>query len=484
MSLRRILFACSILLLLIPYQVQAGGRVEYAQEEITEYIWHIIGPDGLEFCRIITDTETGPALALVRALCGDFVADQLSSGQMYINLLTTRMVLRNIPVHLDGIKISLSISRRSNPPLAVIHAVDPLPGEEITRLELTINGHPHVCQDNPCSVPLRYGEVELEYWAESSYGDDSGVHVALIRLGDVFTVIGDRTYSSWTPEHRVPNVWMTFPPSNPPEWLKNAPDKSLWTDRPYRYLAGKTILSGSLGVPECGNFGIVPYSGGYASDCGLDFALEAVSLKQNTYNEEIMRASHSSGVPPWILKGIIAQESQFWPEAYGHYGEQGLFQLSRIGTDTLLRWSGDSYISFCSEIFEDCELLGYDNRADWEKEVLISAVMAEADDIDLLGDVLTANAVQVARLLENYLGVTKPGEILSYEELWKLTIINYHAGPEFTAAVLHQVKQRDVEVNWYQMEKAIKQLNFEVYKYLSNVINLWIDLGEKVERPY
>lgn len=476
MSLKRILLALSGLLLLIPHPVSAGGRVEFIQEQYTEYIWHIVGPDGIEFCRIITEEQAAPQIGLVRALCGDLVADQLGTGEMFINYLTSQEVKRDKKVLLPGIDIRLDVYPDVS--TAVITASEPIWGEKITRLEARINDVPVVCEDNPCQIELRHNISTLEYWAESSYGDSTGNHRALIRLRDDFNVIGDHTYSGWNATDRIPNVWMTFPPKTPPGWLIQAGANSLETDLPYTYLAGKMILSGSLGVPDCENFGIIPYSGGYADSCGLEFAREYVQRQQNVYNGRIVQASRESGVPPWILKGIISQESQFWPGAHGHYGEYGLFQLSRIGADTLLRWSGDCYVSYCSELFDDCDVMGYDNREDWEKEALITSVMGDADDISLLGDVLTANAAQVAQLIENYLRESKPGQIMSYESLWKLTIVNYHAGPEFTAAVLHQIKVRDVDPSWYQLEKAIRDLNPGVLSYLYNVINL-CDVGKE-----
>jgi hypothetical protein len=384
---------------------------------------------------------------------------------------------RDRKVLMPGIDISLDVYPGDN--TAVITASEPIWGEKITRLEARVNDIPVVCDENPCEIELRHNISTLEYWAESSYGDTTGNHRALIRLRDDFNVIGDQTYSGYNATDRIPNVWMTFPPKTAPGWLIQAGAEFLHTDIPYTYLAGQIILSGSLGVPDCENFGIIPYSGGYADKCGVEFAREAISQQQNVYNGRIAAASRESGVPPWIIKGIISQESQFWPGAHGHYGEYGLFQLSRIGADTLLRWSGDCYTSYCSEIFDDCDVMGYDNREDWEKEALITSVMGDADDISLLGDVLTANAAQVAQLIENYLRESQPGQIMSYESLWKLTIVNYHAGPEFTAAVLHQTKVRNVDPSWYELERAIRDLNPGVLSYLNNVININNQGGER-----
>mgnify|MGYP006286952351 CR=1 FL=1 len=469
MSLKRIWLTFSLILLLIPAPALAGGRTETIQEEYTEYIWSIVGPDGIELCRVLTEKQAHPPLNLVGALCGQTIADQLREGEIYINYVTSRVMKRDKLVVIPGIDITLDVDFSTDPPTATIQAEDPYHGGEITRLVVLENGHTVACEDGSCSFPIRKDTILL-YWADSSYGDSSGKHKALIRVGRFPRVVGDGTYLGWSPADRVPGVWGTIPPEHLPTWLQNRPETNLYTDIPYYYLAGKTILSGSLGVPDCENMGINPYSGGYATQCGLEHAREAVSQQQNTYNDQILDASRESGVPPWILKGVIAQESQFWPDANGHYGEQGLYQLSRDGADTLLRWSGSTYIRYCSRQFEDCEILGYDNREDWEKQALISSVLEDTEDISLLGDVLTAKSAQVGKMIENYWAAANPADVLSYEALWKLTIINYHAGPEFIATVLQQVDQRRMGKNWASLGRVTWELNRSVHKYMRSVV--------------
>lgn len=468
MNLRRIWFTFSLILLLVPTSALAGGRTETIQEEVTEHIWSVVGPDGLELCRIISEGYWTPKSDLVRALCGTAVSDQLQKGEIGFRYLGSRELVKDKKVEVPDIEISLDVDFGSRE--AIIQAVDPSPGGEIAALGVTLNGSASACEGNPCRVPLRGGETSLVYWADSTLGDSTRYHTALIRLDEVPEVIGDRTYKGWDPADRIPRIWGTITPRSLPLWLQNSPGLNIYTDQPYYYLAGRLILSGSLGVPGCTGLGIVPYSGGYATQCGLEFAREAVTSHQNVYNTEILKASEKSGVPPWVLKGVIAQESQFWEDAHGHAGEDGLFQLSAAGADTLLRWSGSAYMEYCSRSFEDCEDIGYDNRDQGEKEALIYAVLEDADDIALLGEVLVAKAAQVDQLLENYWGISNPTDILRYEDLWMLTIITYNAGPDFTAEVLSQIYHRRMGRDWTSIGRVVWELNRRVHGYYRNVV--------------
>lgn len=428
-----------------------GGRTKQERETYLEYIWIVNGPDGVEFCRIMTEYLERPSPGLIRALCDDLVYKQLVAGDMYLNLLTARELTRLVNVALPSIEIALEVNANAAQPLATITATDPLAGERVTRIEARLGNSPVVCDSSPCLIPLpNLEQATLTYWAESSLGDSTSRHVAMLASihGNGVEVIGDRTFVAWMPSARVPHLWRVIPPETLPNWLQDAPGYKLYSDTPLYYLAGQIILSGSVGVPDCDNWGIERWSGGYADQCGMEHARSAVTAQQNAYNVMIAQAAQESGVPSRLLKGVISQESQFWPGARGIYGEAGLFQLSRAGADTLLRWSGSQYVAYCDLYFEDCSTLGYDNREGWQQELMISAVMRDANDIALLGEVLTADAAQVTRLLENVAGITSPGDTMSYADLWRITIVNYHAGPDVVGDVLIQMHHLNQEMTW------------------------------------
>lgn len=465
------------ILIIIPTPVSADGRVKTIQETYTEYIWVVNDQDGQEHCRLITDNRVPPQAGLISALCGKVVLEQVNNGGMVIHYLTSRSVQRDVEITLPEIKITLDQIRKGKQFYLVIRASDPLPDEEIVQIEARLNDTPVVCEKSPCAIPLyNKKRAKIEYWALSSFGDVSQHHRALLRIENAgVRIIGDRSYIGWQPYDRVPRIWSVIPPENLPEWLKTAGKTQLYTDIPYTYLADQTILSGAVGVPECENRGVIPYSGGYANQCGLEHARKKVTELQNEYNEEIAAAARSTGVPPRILKGVIAQESQFWPDAHGIAGENGLYQLSRDGADTLLRWNGEAFLMYCKRYLKHCDQLGYDSREDWEKELLISAVMGEAHNVDLLGEVLTGKAAQVDRLLDNYFDIDPAGEYLDYGTLWRLTIANYNAGPNLIAGVLWEVDRRGLEFTWNNIRDVLKQMQPSVFEYVRNVERLGRD---------
>lgn len=476
MKRKVILLAFSFLIVLIPTPAFADGRVKTIQETYTEYIWVINDQGGQEHCRLITENTRPPQIGLISALCGQAVLEKVNDGGMVIHYLTSRSVERDVEIKLPEIKITLDQTRKENQFYLIVRASDPLPGEDIVQIEARLDDTPVVCEESPCIIPLyNKTNAEIEYWAVSSFGDVSDHHRALLRIEDQgVRIIGDRSYIGWQPSDRVPKIWSAIPPENLPEWLKTAGKTQLYTDIPYTYLAGQAIISGAVGVSDCENNGIIPYSGGYASQCGLEHAREKVTGLQNAYNEEIAAAARFTGVPPRILKGIIAQESQFWPDAHGIAGENGLYQLSRDGADTLLRWNGESFLMYCKRYLKHCDQLGYDSRQEWERELLISAVMGEAHKVDLLGEILTGKAAQVDRLLDNYFGIDPAGEVLDYGTLWRLTIANYNAGPNLVAAVLWEVDRRGLEFTWENIGDVLKQMQPSVYEYVRRITNVWV----------
>ncbi|MFO3796272.1 MAG: transglycosylase SLT domain-containing protein, partial [Anaerolineales bacterium] len=58
-------------------------------------------------------------------------------------------------------------------------------------------------------------------------------------------------------------------------------------------------------------------------------------VDENLYNQEILNASTSSGVPAWVLKGLIAAESGFDPTAVSPSAAYGLMQITGNGMSAL-----------------------------------------------------------------------------------------------------------------------------------------------------
>ena len=124
----------------------------------------------------------------------------------------------------------------------------------------------------------------------------------------------------------------------------------------------------------------------------------------------------------------------------------GLGQLTELGADTVLLWNNTFYYQFCplvltqescnlgyAQLSEDdqgcCEvlwlLLPMQNALDCPAEIDLNHAIFS---IDLFAQTITANCQQVGQIVTNATG-KPPGAAANFEDLWKFTLANYHAGP-------------------------------------------------------
>ena len=92
------------------------------------------------------------------------------------------------------------------------------------------------------------------------------------------------------------------------------------------------------------------------------------------------------------------------------------------------------------------------------------------EDPGILAAALKANAYQVNQLIKSYLAADAGGEYFTYSELWKITIINYHAGATITAAALDQMLQRGDQINYANYYAAMQRIKPTAIEYLRRVI--------------
>jgi hypothetical protein len=122
---------------------------------------------------------------------------------------------------------------------------------------------------------------------------------------------------------------------------------ALATTSRYELLAGALLWNG-LARPNCGSYsGLNALQPPVATPCGMDSALPHVLEWQNSYDRSIYDAGLTIGVPPRLLKRMIAVESQFWPGWTNIDGETGLLQITKDAADIALRYSPDLYDRFC-----------------------------------------------------------------------------------------------------------------------------------------
>lgn len=482
-------FSLVFLFAFLPGIVFADGppkREVIIQVSKTAYVW-VVGAWNFETCRILTDDlETIPQYADISALCGIESTSLINSGSANLYYLGEYNYLEDTSQPLPEIEIKSSFINGA----VIVESFDPLPGHAVNKIDATINGIPAVCDSfngTPipsglkCTFPIYQPPVLFFAFSTSTYGDYS--HNIELRIGKMIqndsifsdpiknvVIVGDSAYAKYSMYHDVPRIWGVVPGfDNVPDWLKTVPPEQLITDHYYYYLAGQIIVNGVANARNCWNGGISGDNPQYSTNCGVLSVFDDVCLYQNAYNEEITQASEETGIPNRLIKRIIAIESQFYPNAYGIVGERGLYQFTRDGADTLFRWNGPFYLETCGEYWDYCNSVGYDAIDQWQREVLINHVLADPNNIYYLGSALKANAYQVNRLLDNISRIDTPGDTLTYEDLWKITVLNYHGGATLTSAVLVNIRDLDLPVSWDSFATVLEDLQPSVLSYVNRV---------------
>jgi hypothetical protein len=276
--------------------------------------------------------------------------------------------------------------------------------------------------------------VEVLYWAESAstgsiYGQDTFRLRYVKEDGQyVFQLLGDQ----W--ESDIPGgalIWNIFTPLDVFEdgWAAKIDDpQELETEVNYTLLAGRLIWDGIVIPDECGDSGLL--ANGAASTCGMEAARERVIEWQNQHNQDIQEASLKALIPARLLKGVIAQESQFYAK-WGFNEEYGLGMLTEHGVDMLLQWNEPFFYYKCSLIYgaDYCER-GYLNITDEQQAVLIGYIMKDIGtdkEYEVMAEALYASCVQ-ANYIVSYYTDESPNQVADYETLWRIALGVYHAG--------------------------------------------------------
>lgn len=431
-------------------------------------------------CSIVIDHEGQPTLGEIYDNCDqdvydtfkdqspcDLVGDKRRCEGYYLYLVDTKKSQRQITVKLPPATVWLSLEgcdTVSNPgtnicetdPILVLQGQEPLPNEKITRIEGTMDGEPFSC-DATCKLqlaPTDKAGVFLNFWAWSSYGDSSQVLTAQVRVAaasegnpDQTSYYVDVLSSQWKGVQLAScsETWGSFPPvGGPPAWLSTPQDaSSLSSDIPYSYLSANLILQGAVDASSCPDGGILP--GGGANECGQEAARDAVEAWQNQFDQLIISTAQDTGVPAQLLKNLFARESQFWPGVFRASADAGLGQLTENGADTALLWNPDFFDQYCPLVLSSkaCSK-GYVHLKEEGQQLLRAALvgsvnatcencplgidLSQADfSVAVFAHTLLASCDQTGRVVYNVTGQS-PGKVTSYEDLWKMTLVNYNAG--------------------------------------------------------
>jgi hypothetical protein len=495
-------------------------RVTTISVDYTAYEWWMATWKKNKFvCSIVVDHEGQPTLGEVYRDCGEDIyngwkkqqpcIDNVCTGY-YLYLVDTRQSQREIQVTLPPAEVWLAledcaaVSRSGtniceSDPLLVLKGEEPLPNEHILRIEGTMDGQPFTCDPSPtCKLRLAATDdngVELKFWAWSSYGDTSPVFSAQVRVAvadennpDQLSWYVDVLSSQWKGVHiaSCSATWDSFPPvGGPPDWLSTPKDASeLNSDIPYNYLSANLILQGAVDASNCPDGGLLPDGG--ANECGQEAARPAVEQWQNQFDALILNTSEETGVPAQLLKNLFARESQFWPGVYKASPDAGLGQLTENGADTTLLWNPSFYSQYCPLVLssEACSK-GYLHLKDEDQQLLrqalVSAVNAACENcplgIDLsqadfsvgvFAHTLLASCEQTGQIIYNVIRQA-PGEVASYEDLWKFTLVNYNAGAGCLTLAVNDTWNAEHALTWDALSSHFTDVCAPVRDYVNDI---------------
>lgn len=474
------------------------GRQTTITVSYTEYEWWLLRWRDSEFlCSILVDHEGLPTPAEVLKSCGvnlqaqwlntppckpilKGLSDTSSCEGLYLLPISYRPKEREIVVNLPPASVWVTLDGCSpqppnnlceSLPALLLSGEEPLPNEYITSIEGTFNGQPFACEGASCRLPLSVtptAGITVEFWANSSYGDRSPVFTAQVRVvesGVSLTPGGggwfvDVLSTQWRggPLASCSQTWEAFPPiGGLPTWLSSPAQSELLTsDEPYYYLAGRLIAQGIVNASTCPTGGLLP--NGYANTCGLETSRPLLLEWQNQFDETIIQIAQATGVPAQLMKNLFAQESQFWPGVFRVPLEFGLGQITDKGADTVLLWNPSFFNQFCPLVLtQDACDKGYLKLLPNEQAILRGALalQARADcpecpagidlsnahtSISLFANTLLASCEQVTQIIYNATK-EKPGAVSTYEDLWRFTLANYHAGPGCLSYAIHSAWQ-------------------------------------------
>jgi hypothetical protein len=208
----------------------------------------------------------------------------------------------------------------------------------------------------------------------------------------------------------------------------------LYTEEKYYFLAGQLISHDVVDASSCPSNGLM--LNGYANACGMEKAFPTVIAAQNMMNESILQAWEEVGVPPVLLKQLIANESQFWPSQYTLY-HYGFGHMTNIGMRNAIQWNPNLYTKVCpdsdngtcaSSISTAYQILASLINTCDTCENGIDPNMASRS-VDILAESLLGYCYQTERLIVNATG-WHSSIATDYATIWKLTLMDYNAGSQ------------------------------------------------------
>ena len=305
------------------------GRYKVVEVEYTLTTWQLMSLlDNQVICEVKVEYEGFPNSRDARAICAEEL--ELREDEDLIN--TENGLLQNIYwVYVGSEKLSrvetiplmemyLDVEAPQEPlsePYVLLKAIEPLSEYQITGIFGTLNGKPFECFGAVCKVFIAQ-DTFIEYWATSSFGDSSELYNATIRIYNTppeykVEITSKSTYFI-SGYQTLPDIIGLYSENEIPDFLNQPANiQDLKTYNDLQYLSKKLIHYGLADTSACPNNGLDRFNSPNA--CGLDAARDAVNAWQNAYDQLFWNAFLETGVPPQLLKAMVQQESQFWPES-------------------------------------------------------------------------------------------------------------------------------------------------------------------------
>ncbi|HAF61145.1 MAG TPA: hypothetical protein DCK95_02335 [Anaerolineaceae bacterium] len=351
-------------------------------------------------------------------------------------------------------------------------------------LRIAINGQKYYFDnmDVKFQLPWTFSNGSLlEYWFENEEGSifaKNHFYYRLMTLNEETSLkrieLLGHQWQGLIPTYAL--AWNIFPPleSSDTGWeiqYENLSDIS--TSNDYAFLAGKLIWNGTVNANNCSNSGLE--ANGAANTCGTDAAYSEVVNWQNAHDAEILRAAKSTRIPPKLIKGIIALESQFWSN-WEIEDEYGLGMVTENGVDMLLKWNQPYFTQKCSSLYNDTVCAGgYFGLYDVQIQHLIGYVLQDIgtdQEYTLIAEILNAASMQTAQVIYNYTHQTA-STVADFETLWRITLGIYNAGCGCMGKAIEKSwKESNKTLTWESISRHLEGDCASAKDYFDKVILL------------
>ncbi len=421
---------------------------------------------------------TPPCTGVGGGYCSGLMLRQVSPK---MGTTTGELALPDISIRVETVNCIPGQVCTDRPELRVI-AEEPVDGHQITRVHVRIEGTEKIYEgtEGQFRLPLTADNGGwLTYWADSSLGDTSKLFQVKFRAvkldgSDSPTFQLDLLTDEWAENLPAGSArWEIFPTAGKPLpqiYEQPLAKEYLATANRYNYLAAHLIHKGLVDARSCQDGGVLV--GGAASACGETAAAAQVVEWQNKYDEQIYQAAIKYNIPARLLKGMIAQESQFWPVSDNPY-EQGLGYITEDGVSMLLLWNYQYYLATCVPAF-DAQICwgGYSNLRVERQTILRGIVFGKvgtSEELDLLAAMLFASAAQTEQLVTNVMG-RDLSDVTTYEDMWKMSIANYYAGSGCLGETLRAAAVDELPLTWDGVAKQLQGVCKIADNYVKRVI--------------